>query len=272
MSLPPEPRQEAVEQMTRIHPTAIVHPGARLADGVEVGAYSIIGEHVSIGRGTVVGPHVVVTGRTEIGENNRIFQFASIGEINQDKKYRGEETRLVIGDGNVIREYVTMQIGTVTGKSVTRVGNGGLFMVYSHVAHDCEIGDGCILANCATLAGHIDIGDGAIIGGLVGIHQFCRVGTMAIVGGCSKVVQDIPPYMMADGHPATVRGVNMEGLKRKRFGRDEMREIRRAHRMLFHSGLNISQAVEQLKEEFPSSARVKEIIDFVESSKRGIAK
>lgn len=258
--------------MSRIHPTAIVHPDARLADDVEVGAYSIIGDRVRVGSGTVIGPHVVIKGRTEIGENNRIFQFSSIGEINQDKKYRGEDTRLVIGNGNTIREFVTMQIGTVTGRSETRVGDRGLYMVYSHVAHDCEIGDDCILANCATLAGHISIGDGAIIGGLVGIHQFCRIGRMAIVGGCSKVVQDIPPFMMADGHPARVRGINLEGLKRKEFDREEIKRIRRAQRTLFYSGLNISQAVSRLREEHPGSGRVKEILDFVEASKRGIAK
>ena len=179
--------------MRQIHSSAIVHPKAEIADDVEIGPYSIIEAHVRIGRGTVVGPHVVIKGRTEIGENNKIFQFASVGEVNQDLKYRGEETRLKIGSGNTIREYVTMQIGTLTGRSETTIGERNLFMVYSHIAHDCEIGNDCILANCATLAGHIQIDDGAIIGGLVGIHQFCRVGTMAIVGGCSKIVQDIPP-------------------------------------------------------------------------------
>ncbi|MCX6356401.1 MAG: acyl-ACP--UDP-N-acetylglucosamine O-acyltransferase [Candidatus Aureabacteria bacterium] len=258
--------------MTTIHPTAIVHPGAQLADDVEVGAYSLIGEHVRIGRGTVVGPHVVINGRTEIGERNRIFQFASIGEINQDLKYRGEPTRLKVGDGNTIREYVTMQIGTVTGRSETTVGDNNLFMVYCHVAHDCEIGSGCVLANNATLAGHIRIDDEAIIGGLVGIHQFCRIGTMAIIGGCSKVVQDIPPYMLADGHPARVRGINLEGIKRKKFPPEAVREIKSAYRALFHSSMKVAQAIASLKEAHPASAQVRHIVEFLESSPRGIAR
>lgn len=258
--------------MKRIHSSAIVDPKAEIADEVEIGPYSIIGANVRIGVGTIIGPHVVIKGLTEIGERNRIFQFASIGEVNQDLKYRGEETRLKIGDGNTIREYVTMQIGTVTGRSETTVGDRNLFMVYSHVAHDCEIGSDCILANCATLAGHIRIDDGAIIGGLAGIHQFCRVGTMAIIGGCSKIVQDIPPYMMADGHPARVRGVNLEGLKRKEFSRESIKEIKAAYKTLYHSRTNTANALAQLKEEYPSSVCVKAIIEFIEASQRGIAK
>ncbi len=258
--------------MRQIHPTAIVHHAADIADDVEIGPYSIIDAHVRIGRGTVIGPHVVIKGRTEIGEGNRIFQFASVGEVNQDLKYRGEETRLKIGNGNTIREYVTMQIGTATGRSETTIGDRNLFMVYSHIAHDCEIGNDCILANCATLGGHIRIDDGAIIGGLVGIHQFCRVGAMAIVGGCSKIVQDVPPYMMADGRPADVRGINLEGLRRKKFSRESISEIKAAHKMVYHSRMNTTQALARLKEEYPGSACVKIIIEFIESSQRGIAR
>ena len=258
--------------MRQIHSSAIVHPKAEIADDVEIGPYSIIEAHVRIGRGTVVGPHVVIKGRTEIGENNKLFQFASVGEVNQDLKYRGEETRLKIGSGNTIREHVTMQIGTVTGRSETTIGDRNLFMVYSHIAHDCEIGNDCILANCATLAGHIQIDDGAIIGGLVGVHQFCRIGTMAIIGGCSKIVQDIPPYMMADGHPATVRGVNLEGLRRKKFGQESIKEIKAAHKMMYHSQMNTAQALARLKEEYPASAHVKAIIEFIETSQRGISR
>ena len=258
--------------MARIHPTAVVQPKAELEEGVEIGAYSIVGEHVRIGCGTTVGPHTVITGRTRIGARNRIFQFASIGEVNQDLKYRGEETRLVIGDDNTIREFVTMQIGTVTGRSETVVGSRNLFMVYCHVAHDCEIGDDCILANAATLAGHIRVENAAIIGGLVGIHQFCRVGTMAIIGGCSKVVQDIPPYMMADGHPARVCGVNLEGLRRRNLPRKAVAEIKAAHKTLFHSSLNVTQAVASLRSEYPASAYVGSIVGFIESSSRGIAR
>lgn len=258
--------------MKRIHSSAIVDPKAEIADDVEIGPYSIIDANVRIGRGTVVGPHVVIKGFTEIGERNRIFQFASIGEANQDLKYRGEETRLRIGNGNTIREYVTMQVGTVTGRSETTIGDRNLFMVYSHIAHDCEIGNDCILANCATLAGHIRIDDGAIIGGLAGIHQFCRVGAMAIIGGCSKIVQDIPPYMMADGHPARVRGVNLEGLRRKEFSREAVKEIKAAYKILYHSRLNTAQALARLKEEYPASMCARAVIEFIEASQRGIAR
>ena len=258
--------------MRKIHPTAIVHPRAEFDDDVEVGPYSIIGEGVRIGRGTIIGPHVVIKGYTEIGERNRIFQFASIGEINQDLKYKGEKTRLKIGDENVIREYVTMQIGTVTGEGITTVGDRSLFMVYSHIAHDCTIGNGCILANCATLAGHIRIGDGAVIGGLVGIHQFCSIGEMAIVGGCSKVVKDIPPYMMADGHPARVRGINLEGLRRRGVPADGIREVKAAHRAIFRTTENIADEVESLKKKYPSSKYVRKIVSFIERSQRGIAR
>jgi UDP-N-acetylglucosamine acyltransferase len=258
--------------MAKIHNTAIVHPKAELADDVEVGPYSIIGENVKIGSGTVLGPHVVIKGLTEIGSNNRIFQFASIGEVNQDLKYRGEQTKLVIGDGNTIREYVTMQIGTVTGSKVTKVGDGNLFMVYCHVAHDCEIGNGCILANCATLAGHITIEDSAIIGGLVGIHQFCSVGKMAIVGGCSKIVKDIPPFMMADGHPAKVRGINLEGLKRKKVPSAAVKEIKEAYRIVFVKKAKLESAISELNERYPSSEYVREFTSFISESKRGIAR
>ncbi len=258
--------------MRKIHPTAIVDPKAKIADDVEIGPYSIIGGDVQIGAGTIVGPHVVIKGCTEIGERNRIFQFSSIGEINQDRKYKGEKTRLRIGDENVIREYVTMQIGTVTGIGITKVGDRNLFMVYSHIAHDCEIGNDCILANCVTLAGHIRIDDGAIVGGLVGVHQFCSVGEMAIVGGCSKIVKDIPPYMMADGRPARVCGINIEGLKRKGIRPEGIREIKAAHKAIFQSKMNVARAIKALRENYPSSEYVKSIVSFVEKSQRGITK
>lgn len=255
-----------------IHETAIVHPGAVIEKGVKIGPYSIIGEHVKIGSGTVVGPHAVITGWTEIGRNNRIFQFTSIGEINQDLKYGGEETYLKIGDGNIIREYVTMQIGTKGGGSWTRVGDGNLFMNYSHVAHDCIIGDGCIMANGATLGGHITIDDGAIIGGMVGIHQFCRVGRLAIIGGCSKITQDIPPFMMADGPRAVVRGVNLIGLKRGGVGEEAIGVLKHAYRLLYRSGLNVSQALDRMEEELLRIPEMVELVGFIRSSTRGITK
>lgn len=255
-----------------IHETAIVHPNARIEKGVKVGPYSIIGEHVKIARGTAVHPHVVITGWTEIGRDNRIFQFASIGEVNQDLKYKGEETYLKIGARNTIREYVTMQIGTVGGGGLTQVGDDNLFMNYSHVAHDCIIGNGCIMANGATLAGHITIADGAIVGGMVGVHQFCRVGRMAIIGGCSKVTQDIPPFMMADGPRAEVRGVNVVGLKRRDVSEKVIDVLKHAYRLLYRSGLNVSQALERMEGELEQIPEVAELIEFIKSSERGIAK
>ena len=255
-----------------IHETAIVHPEAQVEKGVEIGPYSIIDEHVKIGRGTVVGPHVVIKGWTEIGRDNRIFQFTSIGEINQDLKYKGGETYLKIGDRNTIREYVTMQIGTEGGGCLTKVGNDNLFMNYSHVAHDCIIGNGCLMANGATLGGHITIDDGAIIGGMVGVHQFCRVGRMAIIGGLSKVTQDIPPFMMADGPRAEIRGLNIVGLKRRNISENVMSVLKQAYRLLYRSDLNVSQAVEKMGQELEQIPELVELIGFIKSSERGIAK
>ncbi len=256
----------------KIHPTAIVHPKAQIDKDVEIGPYSIVGENVKIGKNTVIGPHVVVDGWTEIGEENKIFQFASIGSINQDLKYHGEEAYLKIGDRNTIRESVTMNIGTEGGGGITRVGDDNLFMVGAHIAHDCILGSRIIIANLGTLAGHITIEDGAIVGGVVAIHQFCRIGKMAIIGGCSKIVQDIPPYMMADGHPAEVRGINLIGLKRKKYDRKDIQDIKEAHRIIYRSGLNTSQGIEKLKTELGESDQVKEIIAFIENTNRGITK
>ncbi|MDX9703551.1 MAG: acyl-ACP--UDP-N-acetylglucosamine O-acyltransferase [Candidatus Auribacterota bacterium] len=256
-----------------IHKTAIVHPKAKIAEGVEIGPYSVIGENVSIGKNTKIGPHVVIDGWTEIGEENRIFQFASIGAISQDLKYHGEEAYLKIGNRNTIREYVTMNIGTEGGGGVTKVGDNNLFMISSHIAHDCVLGNNIIIANVGTLAGHITIDDGAIVGGVVAIHQFCRIGKMAIIGGCSKVVQDIPPYMMADGHPAQVRGINLVGLRRKEFDKDSVSRIKDAHRILYRSNLNTSQAIDKMKEELGTDdPEIKTIIDFIALSERGISK
>ncbi|MEW6535041.1 MAG: acyl-ACP--UDP-N-acetylglucosamine O-acyltransferase [Candidatus Auribacterota bacterium] len=256
----------------KIHKTAIVHPNAKIAEGVEIGPYSIINENVSIGKNTVVGPHVVIDGWTEIGENNKIFQFASLGAISQDLKYHGEVAYLKIGNSNTIREYVTMNIGTEGGGGITQVGDNNLFMVGSHIAHDCVLGNNIIVANLGTLAGHIVVEDGAIIGGVVAIHQFSRIGQMSIIGGCSKVTQDIPPFMMADGHPAEVRGLNLIGLKRKEFSREAIHNIKEAHRILYRSNLNTSQAVEQIKNELGQTEEILTILNFIEKSNRGIAK
>ena len=256
----------------KIHKTAVVHPNAQIGEGVEIGPYSIIGENVKIGENNVIGPHVVIEGWTEIGDGNKIFQFASLGAVSQDLKYHGEKAYLKIGNNNTIREYVTMNIGTEGGGSITKVGDNNLFMVGAHIAHDCILGSNIIVANIGTLAGHITVDDGAIIGGVVAIHQFCKVGKMAIIGGCSKVVQDIPPFMMADGHPALVRGLNLIGLKRKGFDRQAIHRIKDAHKILFRSNMNTSQAVESLKEEFGSYEEIQCIINFIEQSSRGISK
>ena len=256
----------------KIHKTAVVHPNAQIEEGVEIGPYSIIGENVKIGKNNVIGPHVVIEGWTEIGEGNKIFQFASIGAISQDLKYHGEKAYLKIGSNNTIREYVTMNIGTEGGGGITQVGDNNLFMVGSHIAHDCILGSNIIVANVGTLAGHITVGDGAIIGGVVAIHQFCKIGKMAIIGGCSKVVQDIPPFMMADGHPALVRGLNLIGLKRKGFDRQAIHRIKDSHKILYRSNLNTSQALESLKDQFGDYEEIQTIIKFIEKTSRGIAK
>ena len=200
-----------------IHPTAIVHDGARLGSGVSIGAYSIIGEHAEIGDGTWIGPHVVINGHTRIGCDNRIFQFSSLGEVPQDKKYAGEPTELVIGDRNTIREFTTFNLGTAQDTGVTRIGDDNWIMAYVHIAHDCTVGHGTVLANNATLAGHVQIDDFAIIGGLTGVHQFTRVGAYVMAGFASHISQDVPPFMMVDGNPLAVRGLNAEGLRRRGF-------------------------------------------------------
>lgn len=256
-----------------IHKTAIVHPKAQIEEGVEIGPYSVIGEHVKIGRNTKIGPHVVIEGWTEIGEENKIFQFASIGAVSQDLKYHGEEAYLKIGNRNTIREYVTMNIGTEGGGGITQIGDNNLFMISSHIAHDCIIGNNIIIANVGTLAGHITVDDGAIVGGVVAIHQFCKIGKMAIIGGCSKVVQDIPPYMMADGHPAVVRGINLIGLKRKNVPRESVNRIKEAHRILYRSNLNTSQAIERIKDDLgDEQEEIRALVSFIEQSSRGISK
>ena len=211
-----------------IHPTAIIHSGARLGAGVSVGPYSIIGEHVEIGDNTRIGPHVVISGHTRIGCDNRIFQFSSIGEIPQDKKYAGEPTRLEIGDRNTIREYCTLNLGTVQDAGVTRVGDDNWIMAYVHIAHDCQVGNKTIFANNAQLAGHVHVGDWAIFGGYTGVHQFCRVGahTMTAVG--TVILQDVLPYVMAAGNSATPYGINAEGLKRRGFSPDALMVLKRA--------------------------------------------
>ncbi len=255
-----------------IHRTALINPKAELGPGVEVGPYSIIGPNVKIGKGTKVGPHVVIDGWTQIGEECTIFQFASIGALPQDLKYRGEESWVVMGNNNTIREFVTINRGTSSSGGKTRIGNRNLFMAYSHVAHDCNIGNHVILANAATLAGHIEIEDHAIVGGLVGIHQFVRLGGHCIIGGGSGVNKDVPPYMMANGQRARLYGLNLVGLKRHKFSDDTLRNLKRAYRILFRSGHTLEKAIELVKSEIKDSPEVDHLTQFIKSSERGITR
>ena len=253
-----------------IHPTAIVHPAARLGVGVDVGPYSIIGEHVEIGDDTWIGPHVVITGRTRIGGGNRIFQFCSLGEEPQDKKYSGEPTELTIGDRNTIREYCTFNTGTVQDACVTRIGNDNWIMAYVHIAHDCQVGERTIFANNAQLGGHVHIDDWAILGGYTGVHQFCHIGahTMTAVG--TVVLRDVPPYVMAAGNSAAPHGLNVEGLRRRGFSADALLTLKRAYRTLYKSGLLLEEARVRLEEDAETHPEIRPILDFLAVSKRGI--
>ncbi|MDI6749070.1 MAG: acyl-ACP--UDP-N-acetylglucosamine O-acyltransferase [Pseudomonadota bacterium] len=226
-----------------IHPSALVDPKAQLGENVTVGAYTIIGAEVEIGDGTWIGPHVVINGPTRIGRDNRIFQFSSLGEAPQDKKYAGEPTWLEIGDRNTIREFCTFNRGTVQDAGVTRLGNDNWIMAYVHIAHDCQVGNHTIFANNAQLAGHVHVGDWAILGGYTGVHQFVRVGAHCMTGVGSVVLQDIPPYVMAAGNPAAPHGINSEGLKRRGFAPETIASIRRAYKTLYRSGLKLDEAV-----------------------------
>ena len=254
-----------------IHPTAVVDKKAKLADNVEVGPYAIIGPDVEIARSTRIGSHVVLEGRTTIGENCRIFTGAVVGSAPQDLKYKGERSFLKIGNDNIIREYVTINPGTHEG-STTSVGDGNLLMAYSHVAHDCNIGNGCIIANAGTLAGHVSVEDEAVIGGLAGIHQFVRVGRLSIIGGCSKVVQDIPPFSTCDGHPARVYGLNLIGLRRSDISKDAQMALKRSFKILFNSSLSFKNAIEKAREEVEDFKEVAYLLDFIKGSKRGVCR
>jgi UDP-N-acetylglucosamine acyltransferase len=258
--------------MSAIHPTAVVSSDATLADDVVVGPYSVIGAGVSISRGTRVGPHVVIEGETRIGEDNRIFQFASVGADPQDKKYRGEPSRLVIGDRNVIRECVTLHRGTVQDHGVTTVGNDNLLMAYVHVAHDCVIGNNCVLANNATLAGHVRLDDWAIMGGLSAVHQFGKVGAHAFIANNAAVTRDVPPYVMAVGQPADAHSINAEGLKRRGFTPEQVRNIRSAFRVLYRSGLKLAEATAELERLAIEQPEIRLLAEFLPQATRGIVR
>ena len=255
-----------------VHPTAIVSPKARLGQGVSIGPYAIVGDDVEIGDGTTVASHVVINGPTVIGRANRIYQFASIGDDPQDKKYAGETTRLVIGDRNTIREFCTISRGTVQDLSETRVGNDNWIMAYVHIAHDCMVGDNCILANNATLAGHVVLGDWVILGGFSGIHQFCQVGAHAFLGMYSAISRDVPAYTMMSGNPAEPRGINSEGLKRRGFTPAQIRNIKNAYRIVFRQGKKFGEAIGEIEALVPTQPELSVLLESLRSSERGVAR
>lgn len=266
------PPRAAKPSASGIHPTAIIHPNARLDAGVSVGPYTVIGEHVAIGAGTQIGAHGVIEGRTTIGAECQVFTGAVIGSFPQDLKYQGEASSLVIGDRNKIREYVTINVGTEGGGGRTVIGSDCLLMAYAHVAHDCVVGNHVVLANSVALAGHITVGDRAVIGGLVGIHQFVRVGTLAMIGGCSRVAQDIPPYSTCVGYPATVFGLNTEGLRRAGLTDEAKKHLHHAFRILFHSKLSMRHALEQVAADADHCPEVRHLVAFIRESKRGVTR
>jgi UDP-N-acetylglucosamine acyltransferase len=254
-----------------IHPTALVDASARLADDVEVGPFSVIGPDVTIGAGSVIGPHVVIKGPTTLGERTRIFQFASVGEDCQDKKYAGEPTRLVMGDDNVIREGVTLHRGTVQDRGETTIGSRNLLMAYVHVGHDCIIGDDCILANQVTLAGHVTLGDFAIIGRLSAVHQFCHFGEHAMAGGGAIITKDTPAFIMITGNPAQAHGLNAIGLKRRGFSREAIKELNESYKLVYRQGLTVEQALGTMRERY-TTAEVERFAASIECSTRGIVR
>ncbi len=253
-----------------IHSTALIDPKARLAPDVEVGAYTLIGPDVEIGPGCRIGPHVVITGHTRIGANNRIYQFSSLGEAPQDKKYAGEATRLEIGDSNTIREFCTFNRGTVLDAGATRVGDDNWIMAYVHLAHDCQIGSHTIFANNSQLAGHVHVGDYAILGGFTAVHQFCQVGAHCITAISTVVRQDIPPYLTASGNPAQPHGINAEGLRRRGFSADTITRLKRAYKALYKSGLTLAEAAEELGRQRAECSEIGLLLDFLSASQRGI--
>ncbi len=255
-----------------IHSTAIIERGAELDPSVEVGPYAVIGPRVCIGPRTKIGPHAVLQGHTTIGADNQIFQFASVGAIPQDLKYAGEPTRLEIGDGNQIREFATLHLGTAGGGGLTRVGSKNLFMANSHVAHDCQIGDHVILANCASLGGHVQIEDGAIFGGLSAVHQFTRVGKLAFISGGAMVAQDVPPYCTVQGDRAQLIGLNTVGLTRAGLDDAAVRRMKRAYRIFFRSKLGLREAVARVRAEYGGHPEIDHLVGFIEGSERGIAR
>ncbi len=254
-----------------IHKTAVINPGVKLSSGVVVGPYSIIEGNVSLGDNVRIGSHCVISGQTTIGRNCKIYTGAVIGSAPQDKKYSADDNVFLnIGENNIIREYVTVNPGTVDGGSKTVIGGNNLIMAYAHVAHDCIIGNNCVMANAATLGGHVILEDNAVIGGLSAVHQFTRLGRLSIVGGCSKVVQDVPPFSMCDGHPAKVINTNTVGLKRAQISAETVRALKKAFKILFHSGLSKPHALEKIAAEVEPCPEVEHLIFFIKTSERGV--
>lgn len=258
--------------MARIHPMALVEPGARLGEDVEIGPYSVVGPHVAIGAGTVVGPHVVLAGHTTIGERNRFFQFSSIGEIPQDRKYGGEPTTTTIGDDNVFREFVSIHAGTVQDRGDTAVGSGNLFLAYTHVAHDCVVGDFTTFSNNAQIAGHVVIGDWVVMGAYAGVHQFCRIGAHAMVAAGSIVLQDVPPFTTVQGYPAKPHGTNNEGLRRRGFSTAEISAVRRAYKTLYREGLTLDDARAVVVEAAAATPALAPLAAFLAEPGRGLVR
>ncbi len=255
----------------KIHPSAVIDPTAEIGADCEIGPYCVIGANVVLGDGCWLQHHVSLTGPSRFGKGNRFHSFCSLGQLTQDLKYAGEPTHLVVGDGNVFREFVTVNRGTAPGAS-TRIGSRGHFFAYCHIAHDCTVGDDVIFSNNGTLAGHVTVEDHVFLGGITAVHQFCRLGRYAMTGGCSKIVQDVPPYMLADGNPARVRGINKIGLERHGFGPDTARILKDAYRLLYRGNLNVAQAVEQMRAQLPDLPEIGHFVAFVTHSARGIIK
>lgn len=254
-----------------IHPTAIIHPKAKIGAHCEIGPYCVIGEHVTLGDKCKLHSHVVIDGHTKLGKGNEIFPFASIGLKTQDLKWKGGVTRTEIGDANTFREYVTIHSATSDGE-VTRVGSHNHILAYCHIAHNCTLGNRIIMSNVATLAGHVTVEDFAVIGGLAAVHQFCRIGKMAIIGGCSKIVQDVPPFMLADGNPAKTRTINKVGIERNGVSDEAQTALRSAYKILFREQLTIPNALAKIEKKFSDIAEIKHLIEFARASERGISK
>ena len=254
-----------------IHPTAVIDAKAEIGAGCEIGAYCVIGANVVLGEGCWLQHHVSLTGPSRFGSGNRFHAFCSLGQRSQDLKYQGEPTHLAVGDENTFREFVTINRGTAPG-GTTSVGSRGVYLAYCHVAHDCTVGDDVIFSNNGTLAGHVTVEDRVVLGGLTAVHQFCRLGRYAMTGGCSKIVQDVPPFMLADGNPARVRGVNKIGLERYDFGAETIRTLKDAYRLLYRCNLNVAQAVEEIRSQLSDTPEIEYLIGFVTQSSRGIIK